>query len=57
MTLEHAYDLVFGGVLAISPELYGQGVQKLADLVGRENDEAFKQDVRNVESKQPFYLD
>lgn len=47
-TLEQACQAVFGGVMAISPELYGKALQRVAELCNREVDSSFKTEVRGV---------
>lgn len=56
-TLATAYDSVLGGVLSISPELYGTALDRIAKMLDRENNEAFRAEVRAHELTLPCDLD
>jgi hypothetical protein len=56
-SLAKAYETHLGGVLAISPELYGRALDAIAQRLGRQNDEAFRVEVRAHEKTLPCYLD
>lgn len=43
-----AYEIVLGGVMAISPELYAEALNRMAAMSGRENNDAFKADVAKI---------
>lgn len=47
-SLDCACRIVLGGVMAISPELYGQSLDKIAEMTGRVNDQQFRSDVIGV---------
>ena len=55
--LRIAYVSVLGGVIAISPELYGQAMTRIAAMVGRVDDESFRSDVRAMQATLPCYID
>jgi hypothetical protein len=56
-TLREVYESMLGGVLAISPEHYGSVVEKMAAMMGRVNDEAFRAEVAEVGRSFPSDLD
>lgn len=57
ITLTEAYEMVLGGVMAISPDLYRSALQKMAELTGREVDAAFIAEVGEVGRSMPCDLD
>lgn len=57
LTLPAAYNAVLGGVLAISPALYASALDRVAALLGRENNDDFRKEVRAHELSLPAYED
>ena len=49
--------MVLGGVMAISPGLYHKALERIAELMGRENDEEFRKEIREYEKTLPCDLD
>lgn len=45
LSIEAASDLVLGSVMAVSPELYIEMLDKIAELTGREVNKEFVQEV------------
>ncbi len=56
-SLRDAYNIVLGGVMAISPELYSQALRKMAQLMGRVNDDAFQKEVVAISRAMPCDID
>lgn len=48
---------MFGGVGAMSPELFEKSVQRLATMAGREADRQFRIEVNEILTKIPCSLD
>jgi len=56
-TLHDACWLILGGVCAISGPLFGQALNKIAEMTGRVNDDQFRRDVLRVIAEFPCPLD
>lgn len=56
-SLDDACWMVLGGVGAMSPELYGQALDKIAEMTGRVHDAQFRCDVTDVLMTFPCPLD
>ncbi len=49
--------VTFGGVCACSPELYRSALERIAKTCGRECDDAFRREVREILDSMPCALD
>jgi len=57
LSLKDACTTILGGVGAMSPELYGGALQKIAEMTGRTVDEQFKSEVTECLKTLPCPLD
>lgn len=55
--LAAAYEIVLGGVMAISPDLYRRALERMAAMTGRVNDEAFRAEVDKIGRMMPCDFD
>lgn len=55
--LDDACRIILGGVGAISPSLYKEALDKIAEMTGRTNDDQFKNDVTEILRTFPCPLD
>jgi hypothetical protein len=56
-SLDDACRVIFGGIGACSPELYAEGVNKVAELCGRTVDDMFRVEIIDALRKLPCPLD
>jgi len=56
-SLDHACQLVFGGIGALNEGLYECLVADVAKMCGRENDSKFKVDIQEALNKLPCPMD
>lgn len=52
-TLREAYEIVLGGVMAMSPKRYENSLAAIARIVGREVDSEFRIDIAVIQSSLP----
>lgn len=52
-----AYDLTVGCFLCCSPDLYAKALERMAEMTGRVNDEAFRAEVAEIGRTRPCDLD
>lgn len=55
--LDLAYELTLGCFLCISPDLYTKALNRMAEMAGRVNDEAFRAEVAEIGRARPCDLD
>jgi hypothetical protein len=56
-SLDHACQIVFGGIGALSPAIYEGLVSDVARMCGRENDSAFHIELQEALKKLPCPMD
>ena len=57
MSMADAYEATLGGVMAIAPDAYGAALEKISQLMGRVNDDAFQAEVAEHGKSLPSYMD